>query len=236
MIAQLSSSVSDIDDIYKNVSAGKGGKSTSNLGKGGKGSGSDSKKKPDQMEYLKKEIDRYHDVEIQLKQIETSMDKLNSQKDKLFGKDLIGNLNKQIALLNKQIGTSAAKMDIAKDEASELKNALSTKGVAFNSDGTIANYAQVYTSQLNYVNGIIAQYNSMSAEAQEGFKNTVEQAKKDFDTFVKDIDRYDEVVTDLIPGLEKDIQSAIDEKIDLQIEKFDMEIEIRLDLAEAERD
>jgi hypothetical protein len=50
------------------------------------------------------------------------------------------------------------------------------------------------------------------------------------------MDRYDELITDMIPGLEKDIQSAIDEKIDLQIEKFDMEIEIRLDLAEAERD
>ena len=241
MIAELSSSVSDIDDIYRNAGAGKGGKSTSGLnkgnkGSGGKGSGSGSEKKPDQMEYLEKEIDRYHDVEIQLKQIETSMDKLNSQKDKLFGKDLISNINKQLSLLNKQMETTANKMDIAKNEAAELRNTLSEKGASFNSDGTIANYASVYASQLNYVNGLIAQYNSMSAEAQEGFKDTVEQAKKSFDNFVEDLNRYDEVVTDLIPGLETDIQSAIDEKIDLQIEKFDMEIEIRLELAEAERD
>ena len=205
-------------------------------GKGGNGGGGKSSKEPNRMDAIDKEINRYHDVDIQLKQIETDIDKLNSQKEKLFGKDLIENLNKQLSLLNKQIAVTSNKVDIAKTEASELQKVLSEKGVAFGEDGTIANYTQAYVAQLNYVNGLIAQYNNMSAEAQESFKDTVEQAKNDFDTFVKNIDRYDEVVTDLIPGLEKDVQSAIDEKIDLQIEKFDMEIEIRLNLAEAERD
>jgi preprotein translocase subunit YajC len=76
----------------------------------------------------------------------------------------------------------------------------------------------------------------MGAEAQEGFKDTVEKAKENFEKFVDNISRYDEVITDLIPGLAADIQEAIDEQIDIQIEEFDMEIEIRLDLAEAERD
>ena len=57
----------------------------------------------------------------------------------------------------------------------ELQNKLSGKGVTFNTDGTIANYAQAYASQLNYVNGLINQYNNMSAAAQEGFKDTVEK-------------------------------------------------------------
>ena len=204
-------------------------------GKGKSGSGK-SAKEPSKMDSVEKEIDRYHDVDIQLQNIQTDIDKINKQKDKLFGKDLIGNINKQLALLNKQIETTSSKIDIAKDEAAELKDTLSKKGVTFGADGTISNYANAYAAQLNYVNSLIAQYNNMSAEQQEGFKDTVEQAKKDFDEFTKDIDRYDEVITSLIPGLEADIQSAIDEKIDLQIEKFDMEIEIRLNLAEAERD
>ena len=211
---------------------------TPNSGKsgGGSGGGGGSTKEPDVMEALDKESDRYHDVDIRLKQISTDLDKLEKQKKKLFGQDLITNLNKRLALLDKQIGTTTDKIKIAKDEAAELKGELSGKGVTFNADGTIANYAQAYTSQLNYVNSLINQYNSMGAEAQEGFKDTVEKAKENFDKFVDNIDRYDQVVTDLIPGLEEDIQSAVDEKIDLQIEKFDMEIEIRLDLAEAERD
>ena len=188
------------------------------------------------METLDKESDRYHDVDIRLKQISTDLDKLDKQKKKLFGQDLITNLNKRLALLDKQIGTTTDKIKIAKDEAAELKSELSGKGVTFNADGAIANYAAAYASQLNYVNGLINNYNNMSAEAQEKYKDTVEKAKEDFDKFVDNIDRYDQVITDLIPGLEEDIQSAVDEKIDLQIEKFDMEIEIRLDLAEAERD
>ena len=208
---------------------------TPNSGKSGGGGGGGSKE-PDSMDALEDEKDRYHDVDIRLKQISTDLDKLEKQKKKLFGQDLITNLNKRLALLDKQIGTTTDKIKIAKDEAAELKGELSGKGVTFNADGTIANYAQAYASQLNYVNSLINQYNSMGAEAQEGFKDTVEKAKENFDKFVDNIDRYDQVITDLIPGLEEDIQSAVDEKIDLQIEKFDMEIEIRLDLAEAERD
>ena len=219
-------------------SANRGGNSSGKSGgkSGGGGGSGGSAKQPDTMDPVEKEIDRYHDVDIQLKQIKTDMDKLDKQKKKLFGADLIQNLNKQLSLLDKQIDKNNEKIGIARDEAAELRDKLSGKGVSFNADGTIANYAQVYAAQLNYVNSLIAQYNSMSAEAQEGFKETVDNAKESFDKFVDDMSRYDEVVTNLIPDLEADIQSAVDEKIDLQIEKFDMEIELRLDLAEAERD
>ena len=218
-------------------SQNKGGGSPGKSGKSGGGGGGSkgSSKQPNKMDPLEKEINRYHDVDVQLKNIQTDLDKLDKQRKKLFGQDLISNLNKRLDLLNKQIEKTTKKIDIAKEEALELKNKLSGKGVTFNADGTIANYAQVYASQLNYVNNLINEYNNMSAEAQEKYKDTVEQAKKDFDEFTKNIDRYDEVITSLIPGLEADIQEAIDEKIDLQIEKFDMEIEIRLNLAEAER-
>ena len=223
---------------FSNYSSGNkgGGSPSGKSGKSGGGGGGSKAKEPDKMDPVEQEIDRYHDVDVQLELISKDLDKLDKQRKKLFGKDLIANLNKRLDLLNKQIGTTTSKIEIARGEAVELQGTLSGKGVTFNPDGTIANYAAAYTSQLNYVNSLIAQYNGMSAEAQEGFKDTVEQAKKDFDDFVKDIDRYDEIITDTIPNLEADIQDAIDEKIDLQIEKFDMEIEIRLDLAEAERD
>ena len=229
-----------ITSLVKKATGGMNNWSSSN--KGGKGPGSGSggggskSKEPDKIDPLEKEADRYHDVDVQLDLIDKDLDKLDKQKKKLFGQDLINNLNKRLSLLNKQIDTTNEKIRIAQGETQELRDKLGVKGVSFNADGTITNYAQAYASQLNYVNSIIAQYNSMSAEAQEGFKDTVEKAKEDFDKFVENIDRYDELITDMIPGLEADIQEAIDEKIDLQIEKFDMEIEIRLDLAEAERD
>lgn len=227
MMAQIGASNIEIADKLGNIRSGKG----ANPGKKG-----GSEKEPDYMEGLKDEKDIYHDINIVLSQISTELDKLDKQRKKLFGQDLIDNLNKQLGFLNKQIDATGEKINIARGEASLLKTQLLAAGVSFNPDGTISNYAQVYNSQLNYVNSLIAQYDNMSAEAQEGFKDTVEQAKKDFDTFAKNIDRYDEIITDMIPDLEADIQAATDKKIDLQIEKFDMEIEIRLDLAEAERD
>ena len=220
--------------------SGASGKKVGDSGKGksggGKGGGGSQAKEPNTLDPIEKEADRYHDVDVQLDLIDKDLSKLDKQKKKLFGQDLINNLNKRLGLLNKQIDVTNEKIKIARGETQELQDKLSGKGVAFNADGTIANYAEAYAAQLNYVNSLIAQYNSMSAEAQEGFKDTVEQAKEDFEKFTSDMDRYDEVITNVLPGLEADIQSAVDEKIDLQIEKFNMEIEIRLNLAEAERD
>ena len=202
--------------------------------KGGNGRGSESK--PDTMKTVEDEKDRYHDIDIILKQISTDLDRLDKQKEKLFGQGLIDNLNKQLSTLDKQINATNEKIRIARGEAAELRNTLSAYGASFNADGTLANYTQVYTTQLNYVNSLIAQYNSMSKEAQDAFKDTVEGAKKNFDKFVEDINKYDALVSDTIPGLEDDIQDAIDKQIEIKIEEFTMEIEIRLDMSEAERD
>lgn len=213
-----------------------GGAPSGSSGKGGGGSKGSEPKEPDKQDPIEKEKDRYHDVNIELDQIETNLNRLDKQKDKLFGKDLIDNLNKQLKELNNQIDTTNEKLVIARGELSELRAELAQKGVSFNEDGTIANYSAAYDAQLNYVNGIINKYNSMSAEAQETYKETVDKAKEDFDKFVENIERYDELVSNEIPGLEDDIQEAIDKQIEIQIEKFNMEIKIRLDLAEAERD
>ena len=229
MIAQIGASNIEVGHNLGNIKSGKGS--------GGSDKGSSKKEQePDQMNYIEDEVDRYHDVNIQLEQISTTLDRLQKQQDKLFGQDLIDNLNEQLETLNKQIDTTNDKIVIAKGELSELRAQLSQRGVSFNDDGTIANYTSAYQSQLAYVNGLIAQYNGMTAEAQEAFKNTVEQAQEDFDTFVENIERYDELISNEIPELENNIQDAIDQQIEIQIEKFNMEIEIRLDLAEAERD
>lgn len=226
-----------ISRLSKKASGSMNNYSSSNKGGKSPGSGGSSKaKEPDFMKYLDDEKDRYHDIDIILKQIQNDMDILDKQKDKLFGQDLIDNLNKQLALLDDQIDATNEKISIANGEMSELQSKLAGKGVTFNADGTIANYASAYQAQLAYVNSLIAQYNSMSAEAQEGFKDTVEKAQEDFETFVSNIERYDELITDTIPGLEAEIQDAINEQIEIQIEQFNMEIEIRLNLAEAERD
>ena len=227
MIAQIGATTIEGSKGLQNVAKGKGYSPNKSSKSGG-----DS----DKMDQLKDEKDIYHDIDIILKQISTDLDRLQKQQDKLFGQDLINNLNKQLAKMDEQINASRKKIEIARGEASRLQGLLAQQGVAFNSNGTISNYESVYNSQLNYVNSLIAQYNSMSKEAQDKFKDTVEAAKKSFETLKDNIDKYDEVITETIPGLEDDIQDAIDQEIQINITKFNMEIEIRLNMAEAERD
>lgn len=231
-----------INGITKKATGSSNNYSSSN--KGGKSPGKSSGKKgsskkekdPDKMDYLEDVADRYHDINLELEDLETNLDRLNKQQKKLYGKDLINNLNAQLDVLEKQKAAYGVKLQIAKEEAQELRNMLAMQGVSFDSDGYMTNYASALQAKLDYVNSVIAQYNAMSAEEQEGFKETVEAAKKDYETFKSQMERYDELISSFIPDIEDAIQDAIDKEIEINIQKFTMEVELRLDMAEAERE
>ena len=225
-----------IKSLVKKGTGAQNNYSSSNRGGGGPGKSGGSDKKPDKKDPIEEKKDVYHDINIILKQISTELDRLEKQEEKLVGQDLIDNLNEQWGRLQDTIDATNEKIRIARGEMSRLQGELGAKGVTFNPDGTIANYAAAYDQQLAAVNAVINHYNSLSAEGQEAYKDTVEQAEKNWEEFLDNISEYDELVSETIPELEDDIQAAIDEQIEIQIEKFNMEIELRLDMAEAERD
>ena len=76
----------------------------------------------------------------------------------------------------------------------------------------------------------------MSAAGQESFKTTVEAAQESFDKFKEDLDRYDELVSDFIPSIYDEIEQAFDQQIEINVQKFNMELEITLDMNEATRE
>lgn len=213
-----------------------GGSSSSS---GSDGSASEKEEKvedPDHIDYLEEETDRYHDVNIELEILATDLDRVKKEQDKLTGKELIQNLNKQLDILEKQKEAYRTKLQLAKMETSEIRNALAAQGVQFNNDGFITNYADALRAKLNYVNSVIATYNSMTAEEQEAYKATVEAAQKDYEDFKDNLESYDELISKTIPDLEDNIQDAADQQIEIEIKKFNAEIEVRLDMAEAEKD
>lgn len=213
-------------------SSNKGG---SSLPKSSGGGGS-STPEPDVMDANEDEADRYHSIETQINKIGNSLDRLQSKQEKFVGQKLINNLNEQWALLNTQIENYNKKLGIAIQEQEELRSKLASKGVAFNEDGTIGNYASAFQAQQNYLNSLINQYNSMSAAGQESFKATVEAAQESFDKFKQDLDRYDELVSDFIPSIYDEIEQAFDQQIEINVQKFNMELEITLDMNEATRE
>ena len=225
-----------IKSIKKTSDTGSRQRAVANAGASGKKVGKGGGSKPKVEDLLKDEKDRYHDVNVELAQINNNLEKAQTEMEQLVGQDKIDNLREQYALLNQEIEKTADKIGIAKDEMKELQGKLGDKGVSFNADGTIANYAAAYDAQMAYVNSVINQYNAMSEDGQEAFQATLDKAKEDFETFKENIENYDNLLTDTIPGLEADIQDAINKQIELKIDAFHQEIEIRLEMAEAERD
>ena len=202
-----------------------------------KGLGSDGQKSnKDTMDLVKDQIDIYHDLDLELKNLSNSLSKLGKQEKKLFGQDLINNLNEQLGVLKAQTEVYQDKIDLAKEEASLYRSNLSSQGINFDSQGNVTNYVAAMKGKQDYLNSLISKYNSMSETEQKNFKSTVEQAKKDYEQFQKDMEYYEKLVSDTIPGLEEQIQDALDKQIEIQIQKFTMEVEIRLEMAEAERE
>ena len=192
--------------------------------------------KKDEMDLVKDQIDIYHDLDLELKNLSNSLSKLGKQEKKLFGQDLINNLNEQLGVLKAQTEVYQDKIDLAKEEASLYRSNLSSQGINFDSQGNVTNYVAAMKGKQDYLNSLISKYNSMSESEQKNFKSTVEQAKKDYEQFQKDMEYYEKLVSDTIPGLEEQIQDALDKQIEIQIQKFTMEVEIRLEMAEAERE
>ena len=229
----------------QNVTLQKGSSSAKNFttspsskSGGGKKGGGGSSSKAKKIDPLDEEADRYHKINTQIAKVENQLKKVQSQQQKLVGAKLIENLNKQWNLLNTQVQNYNEKIRIAKGEQGELAKTLAKQGVIFNADGTIANYMEAFQAQENYVNGLINQYNRLSKKQQETWDNnkTIDKAKENFNKFKENMDRYDTLVANEIPGLEQSILDSIDKQIELNIQKFNLELTVTLNMNQATRD
>lgn len=216
------------------TTAPKSSTSGKKSGGGGKGGGGGSKpKKEDKVESKK---DRYHDVNVKLSQIDEDLEDVGRKQEKLFGKDLIDALDEGLDILEKQRDVLNEKLEIAKEEQSELQKSLKAEGVKFNKDGTIKNYTEVMTAKENALNAMIDKYNHMSAADQEKYQETLDNAKEEYEKFVEMLGNYDDLLLETIPEIENTIQDITDREIEIQIQKLNMEVELRLDLTEAQKE
>lgn len=166
-----------------------GGKGSGSGNKGSSGSSSSSKEVED-MESL---VDRYHDLEDAINDVNNELETNKILQDGATGQQKIKLMEKEIQLYKKQ--QQAIKNLIAeqKKEAQELKNSLSSQGVKFNSAGDISNYNQILTSKVNWAN-------SLSGDAKE---KAIEQVKE----LEEAMKSYDELVNKTIPSQEQEWES-----------------------------
>lgn len=213
-----------------NFNASNFKKTQNNKSKAAKGSGSSKSKQDPQ----KDELNRYQKVDSQLDKIGNKLDKLQDKRDKLTGQKLFDNLFTQFNTLNDKIDVTKDKLAIAIDEMNEYKQELAKDyGIKFGEDGVIQNYKEQYYKELDRYNAAIDKY---SASDDESDQEKLKQAEERYSNYTDLIEKYDELIGSFIPGLEADIRDAIDEQIEIKIEAFKYELDLKLDIKDAKLD
>lgn len=241
--AKLRAKKSDFDKAagrIKSGGAGKepkgdkgGGKGKSPKGdKGGKG------KEAQQKDLLEDESDLYHDIDIEINMLNDDLDELERNRKKLNGKLLLDSLKEEISLLEKSKELQKEKLEIALEEQKAMQEQLGAQGVRFAADGSIDNYLEALEAKREAANDVIKWFNSLSGEEQDKKENQkkLSVAEQSYKNFIKLIGDYDKLVTDKIPDIQKQIDTAFNKQIEAQIELFNLYIEVRLDLKQATKD
>lgn len=175
------------------------GSFSSGSGSGNKGSSSSTEKEVEDMDSL---VDRYVDLDNAINKVENSLASLNTEKENADDENRIKLLQKEISLLgDKRVALENLRKEQQK-ELSELKSQLSSKGFNFNSDGDITNI----NSQLEALRN---NANSLSGDAKENAQESVK-------AIAEIVERYNELLLDVIPETADEINDMKNQIIDAQ--------------------
>ncbi len=227
----------------------KAGKSGGGGGKSGSSQGPDTSKK-DTKKPLEDTRDIYHDINIELEQINHHLDRAQKKQDRLYGKQLLDNLNEQTAILEQHKKKLKQKQGIQQEDLKNQQKTLNNLGVEFDKYGNIANYMSLLAVRQTEINARTADYNKLIeqynqstdktvkeqiAKEAEAINKQIQTAENDYKQLEKKIKDYDKLRQDM-EDLVDDIEEETQKQIELNIQKFRMSLEIRLEMGEAERD
>ena len=245
---------------YKQASHGGGSKKPTSKGSGGKGGGGkgggggkapepDTSQK-DRKKDLQDTRDIYHDINVELKQINRELKRAQQKQDRLYGKQLLDNLNEQNRILEKNKVTLQEKHKIQEQDLKTQQEALKNLGVTFDAYGNIANYMDILGKKQAQITAETAKYNSLidayNASTDKDLKKAladeagkIDKKIKEFDDEYKNLEKkiknYDslrEAMEDVVDQIEEQTQK----QIEINIKKFRMAVEIQLEMGQAERD
>lgn len=239
--------------IKSNNKTGKGGRHGG--GGGGGGGGKSNNVNVSKVDRSKPQRDIYRKVNASLKKYNREYDKLGKNQDKLFGKELVTNLQKQNELLDKQIKKLKQKQKIQQKDLENQKKALKQEyGLKVDKNGDIANYDKVVKAyddkiakrqkDLNKYLQKHGKYNKKTGEYELSEKENkkFEEDKKQLEKWKKQLSNILSAVGDW-DKLKEQINNVIDEsveyankKIENNVKVFDLQIEYRLNTKKAKLD
>ena len=213
-----------------------GGRSGGSGGGGGGGGGGGSSYTPKTKDRNEDEIDRYEEVNTKLEDIGNEFERINSNRERLVGFDMVDGMNEEIKLLQRQIELHYQKLEIQKQEAEELRNELSSQyGITFDDEGFMTNYATVHQSLIDEVNRLIDQYNATTSESgQESLEEQIESAEDRLNDFNDTYQRYDELWAGDLQETLNTLEDIEDQIEDIRIEAVNTSVEAADNLKDLE--
>ena len=205
--------------------------------KGSKGSGA-KKTKKDKKDKMEDDRDIYHDINIQIQKINKNLDRTQKKQQRLFGRDLLNNLEKQKQLLYEQRKAMQQKLNIQNQDIKSQRKKLKSLGVEFDKYGQISNYLDILEEKQAKVNTLTDYYNKnrnkLSEKQLEKLEKQIEKAKKDYDETKKKMDEYDKT-REAKEDLKDSIEESVQKEIEINIKRFRFELELNLDMNDLKR-
>lgn len=225
MIAQIGASTTNLDNLFGNISSGKGSK-------GGSGSKGKTYDKED-LKTLQEVEDRYHEINREIQRQDDLLDDLSNTTDRAWGTEALDGYENEIKALEKQQELYNQKLKEAQNYLVQ-DSALVKKYFAdaqIGADGEITNYEDLLRENLNLYNAAVERYNlavagkTLSKEEHTALKNQLDAEKKLFEQRQKALEQYEstlDVVRDTTDNIQENARSIADKK--LEEIKFKMEI------------
>ena len=194
----------------------------------GGSTGGDNKFKKDPKE-LRDELDRYHVLNQQVKQLNDNISDLDKIKDRAFGLGKLRAMDQEISkykqLLEVEQQYQAA---IAEDLVGDWAAIESYGAVRDPNTGIITNYEQIFTDQL-------AIYNQGIADAKAGIitDEQFEEIEKSYETFKKNLTQYEETL-ELAEEHARNINELQNNIFDTKLSKIDYLVNINVEVQDNE--
>lgn len=199
-----------------------GGPGGGGSGGGGGGGGGGSGSTPKEVEDLELELDplkRYNDL---LDRIDHELDIIKEQKDRVYGKQYLDALNKEVELNRESLKVQQDKLAKIKELEKEQQESLKKQGVEFDKNGLISNYNELLKKKQD-------EANKLSGDAKEDAKEAVEKLQDA-------MNKYEDEVIDSKRDALKAIEEIKTDLSDLAVEKIQYTIELIVDATEEDSD
>lgn len=192
-------------------------------GKSGGGGGSKKEKKK-----LSDELDRYHEVKESLSDITRKMDALSQARDRAFGQKKIDLFNQALAEGANKLAEQERYLQEINDNYLTDRNALTQYGAAFDAEGRLTNYDEMYANSVATYNQAVDDFNAgrLTEDEFKAYEDAYEQ-------FKEDISQYEETLN-LLEDEQQEFINLQNEMADLALEKIQYQVEYKIEIEDAE--